>query len=74
MNFLTHVDAEFCSFQTCPRRDAADPLGFKPPGTQEAFREACAHLCVLELGDEFAMLDGGQAESELLKKVQERLH
>jgi hypothetical protein len=29
---------------------------------------------VLELGDEFATLDAGQAGTELLKKVQDRLH
>jgi len=44
------------------------------PGTQKAFRDACAQLSVLELGDEFATLDAGQAGSELLKKIQERLH
>ena len=44
------------------------------PGTQKAFRDACAKLSVLELGDEFATLDAGQAGSELLKKIQERLH
>ena len=44
------------------------------PGTQKTFRAACAQLSVLELGDEFATLDAGQAGSELLKKIQERLH
>jgi len=44
------------------------------PGTQKAFRDACSQLSVLELGEEFATLDAGQAGSELLKKVQERLH
>ena len=44
------------------------------PGTQKAFRDACAQLSVLELGDEFATLDAGQAGSELPKKIQERLH
>ena len=44
------------------------------PGTQKAFRDACAQLSVLELGNEFATLDAGQAASELLKKIQERLH
>jgi CheY-like chemotaxis protein len=44
------------------------------PGTQKAFRAACAKLSVLELGDEFATLDAGQAGSELLKKIQARLN
>jgi hypothetical protein len=44
------------------------------PGTQKAFRDACAQLSLLELGNEFATLDAGQAASELLKKIQERLH
>ena len=50
------------------RRHAADPLGPKSPGTQKAFRDVYAQLSVLELGDEFATLDAGQAGSELLKK------
>ena len=48
------------------------PLGPKPPGPQKAFWDACVKLSVLELGDEFATLDAGQAGSELLKRVQER--
>ena len=44
------------------------------PGTQQAFRTACATLPVVELGNEFSTLDAGQAASELLEKIRARLH
>jgi len=43
-------------------------------GTRKAFESACAKLPVLELGDEFATLDAGQAGIELLKKIHSRLN
>lgn len=43
------------------------------PGTQQAFREACAALPVVELGTSFCTQDAGHAASELLGKVQSRL-
>lgn len=59
---------------TQPGLVVVGPNLMSSPGTQKAFRDACAKLSVLELGDEFATLDAGQAGSELLKKIQERLH
>jgi anti-sigma B factor antagonist len=43
------------------------------PGTQQNFRAACATAPVVELGNEFSTLDGGQAASELLEKIRVRL-
>ena len=43
------------------------------PGTREAFDRECAKLPVVELGAEFSTLHAGEAATELLKKVQERL-
>jgi anti-sigma B factor antagonist len=39
------------------------------PGTEQAFRTACAASPVLELGDEFSTLDAGQAATDLLEKI-----
>ena len=38
------------------------------PGTEQAFRSACATCPVLELGDEFSTQEAGQATSDLLEK------
>ena len=43
------------------------------PGTQQAFRAACATVPLVELGNEFSTQDAGQAASELLAKVRSRL-
>ena len=50
------------------RRDAADPLGPKSPGTQKAFRDVYAQVSVLELGDEFATLDAGHPDLNCSRK------
>jgi anti-sigma B factor antagonist len=42
--------------------------------TQEAFQSACAKVPVVELGDEFSMLDAGEAASVLLEKIGARLN
>lgn len=42
-------------------------------GTQEAFQSACAKVPVVELGNEFSMLDAGEAASVLLEKIGARL-
>jgi anti-sigma B factor antagonist len=39
------------------------------PGTEQAFRTACAACPVLELGDEFSTLEASQATSDLLEKI-----
>jgi anti-sigma B factor antagonist len=39
------------------------------PGTEHAFRAACATSQVLELGEEFSTLEPGQAASDLLEKI-----
>jgi len=39
------------------------------PGTEQAFRKACAHLPIVELGAEFSTSDAGQAASELLERI-----
>lgn len=44
------------------------------PGTVQAFHAACATLPVVELGNEFSTLDAGRAASDLLEKLQARLH
>jgi anti-sigma B factor antagonist len=44
------------------------------PGTQEAFKAACAKLPVLELGSEFCTLEAGEAASKLLEKIGSRLN
>jgi anti-sigma B factor antagonist len=41
--------------------------------TQEAFQSACARVPVVELGNEFSMLDAGQAARGLLEKIGECL-
>jgi anti-sigma B factor antagonist len=43
------------------------------PGTQQAFRAACATVPVVELGSEFSTLDAGQAASDLLERIRARL-
>ncbi len=42
--------------------------------TQEAFQSACAKVPVVELGDDFSMLDAGEAASVLLEKIGTRLN
>lgn len=39
------------------------------PGTEQAFRAACATCPVLELGDEFSRLEASEAASGLLEKI-----
>lgn len=39
------------------------------PGTEQAFRTACAACPMLELGDEFSRLEASQATSDLLEKI-----
>jgi CheY-like chemotaxis protein len=39
------------------------------PGTQRTFRDACATIPVVELGDQFSTQDAGQAAAELLGKI-----
>jgi anti-anti-sigma factor len=39
------------------------------PGTQRTFREACATVQVVELGDQFSTQDAGKAASDLLHKI-----
>jgi anti-sigma B factor antagonist len=43
------------------------------PGTEQAFRSACAAFPVVELGSDFSTRDAGQAASELLQAVRARL-
>jgi anti-sigma B factor antagonist len=38
-------------------------------GTQQNFKTACASARIVELGNEFSMLDAGNAASELLEKI-----
>lgn len=42
--------------------------------TQEAFQSACAKVPVVELGNEFSMLDAGEAASALLEKIGAQLN
>lgn len=44
------------------------------PGTEQAFRTACAASPVLELGDEFSTLHAGQAATDLLERIRAQLH
>jgi anti-sigma B factor antagonist len=44
------------------------------PGTMQAFHAVCDTLPVVELGNEFSTLDAGRAASDLLEKLQARLH
>jgi anti-sigma B factor antagonist len=44
------------------------------PATQRAFREACATIPVVELGDQFSTQDAGEAASELLGKIGSCMH
>jgi anti-sigma B factor antagonist len=37
--------------------------------TQQSFQQACAHTAVLQLGQEFSVLEAGEATSELLKRI-----
>ena len=39
------------------------------PGTQQAFKNACATLPVVELGEQFHAQDAGQAASDLLSRI-----
>jgi anti-sigma B factor antagonist len=39
------------------------------PGTEQAFRTACAKMPVMELGNEFSTLEAGEAASGLLAKI-----
>ncbi len=41
--------------------------------TQEAFQSACTKLPVVELGNEFSLLDAGEAATVLLEKIGARL-
>ena len=42
-------------------------------GTQQNFRTACASVQIVELENEFSMLEAGHAASELLEKIRVRL-
>ena len=42
-------------------------------GTLQNFRTACATVRIVELGNEFSMLDAGHAASDLLEKIRARL-
>ncbi len=44
------------------------------PETKEAFELACAQIPVIELGEEFCMLEAGEAAAGLLGKIEARLH
>jgi anti-sigma B factor antagonist len=59
---------------TRPNLTVLGPNLTASPGTQQAFRKACANLPVLELGNEFSTLDAGQAGSELLERIRVRLN
>ena len=43
------------------------------PATEKTFRDACASIPVVELGSDFSTLEAGQAASDLLSKIGERL-
>jgi anti-sigma B factor antagonist len=59
---------------TRPNLTVLGPNLTASPGTQQAFRTACATVPVVELGNEFSTLDAGQAASELLERIRTRLH
>ena len=76
-NVLTNSnlhDSLILSRATRPGLLILGPNLMASPGTQQAFRAACATVPVVELGNEFSTLDAGQAGSELLEKVRARLH
>lgn len=43
------------------------------PATAQNFEAACANLQVVEIGDEFSTLEAGEAATQLLESIQERL-
>ena len=76
-NVLTNSnlhDSLILSRATRPGLLILGPNLMASPGTQQAFRAACATVPVVELGNEFSTLDAGQAASELLEKVRAHLH
>jgi len=44
------------------------------PGTEQAFRNACTDVPIVELGSGFSTRDAGQAASELLERIHACLH
>lgn len=43
------------------------------PATAKTFRDACTSVPVIELGSDFSTLEAGQAASDLLSKIAERI-
>lgn len=43
------------------------------PATEKSFREACAKVPVVEIGNHFSTSEAGEATAELLQKIAERL-